>query len=279
MKKTEKTGKAEHLKSNDCAKIITNQNFLKMKDFKKSKIEWTGQTWNVVTGCSKISAGCENCYAESIARTLKARGIPSYQNGFEVTLHPEMLNMPKYLHYSERLFVCSMGDLFHKKVPFEFIDKVMDVIELTPRHTFQILTKRPNRMAKYFETRNIPTNAWLGVTVENKNVIHRIDALRNLNATVKFLSCEPLLEDLGIMNLQGIDWIIVGGESGYRARAMKKEWVLNIQIQCYEQNVAFFFKQWGTWGEDGVKRNKKANGKELNGKIYQAMPNVKQNNV
>jgi protein gp37 len=171
-------------------------------------------------------------------------------NGFDVTLRNHYLCPPKHLKYPRKIFVCSMSDLFNEEVPFEFIDKVMGVVKAIPMHTYQILTKRAERMAEYFATRTIPTNAWLGVSVENKDVMNRIDLLRNLNATVKFLSCEPLIQDLGTMNLQGIDWVIVGGESEdwrtvNRARPMNKEWVTNIQYQCDKLNIAFFFKQWG----------------------------------
>jgi len=170
-------------------------------------------------------------------------------------------------------FVCSMADLFHKDVPVEFIDKVMDVIRETPQHTYQLLTKRAERMFEYFREHEAPINAWVGVTVENKDMKKRISFLRHADTnSVKFLSCEPLLGDLGDLNLEGIDWVIVGGESGNQARPMQKEWVLNIQRECFVQNVSFFFKQWGTYGEDGVKRNKKENGCLLDGKTYQEWP-------
>lgn len=247
-----------------------------MANFKtrSTKIEWTEKTWNPVTGCSKISAGCANCYAEKMSLRLQAMGQKKYENGFAVTLHPETFQEPTTWRTSHTVFVCSMSDLFHDSVPFDFIDKVMDVIKLTPKHTYQLLTKRAERMAEYFATRPIPKNAWVGVTVDVQNSKSRIDHLRYLDATVKFLSCEPLLEDLGELNLQDIDWVIVGGESGSNARPMKEAWVLSIQKQCEEQKSAFFFKQWGTWGADGVKRSKKANGKLLNGEVYQAMPKL-----
>jgi protein gp37 len=166
-----------------------------------------------------------------------------------------------------------MSDLFHKDVPFEFIDKVFSVIAQTPQHRYQILTKRADRMAEYFSSHNVPANAWLGVTVDVQTSKPRIDALRGIqNAPIRFLSCEPLLEDLGELNLTGIDWIIVGGESGRQARPMKEEWVLNIKNQVEYAGKAFFFKQWGTWGSDGIKRNKKKNGKTLQGVVVQAMP-------
>ena len=247
----------------------------------KSKIEWTERTWNPVSGCSKYSAGCANCYAETMTRRLKAMGQEKYKDGFDkVVCHPDALDEPRKVKNPSMFFVCSMADLFHKDVPFEFIDKVMDVIEDTPQHTYQLLTKRTERMYDYFSRYlyrhdGIPKNCWIGTTVENElAVLHgRIDFLSAIVAAkTRFLSCEPLLSDLGKLDLTGIDCVIVGGESGPNARPMKKEWVLNIQRQCKEQGVAFFFKQWGTWGEDGVKRNKKANGCLLDGKEYKQMP-------
>lgn len=167
-----------------------------------------------------------------------------------------------------------MSDLFNEKISFNFIDKVFNVIKDTPQHTYQILTKRAKRMAEYFESRVIPPNAWIGVTVENRNAIERIDSIRHLDAKVKFLSCEPLLEDLGELELDGINWIIVGGESGVSARPMNEKWVVNIMNQAHQLNIPFFFKQWGTWGCDGIKRNKRKNGKLINGKIVQEFPIV-----
>jgi protein gp37 len=239
---------------------------------KTTKIEWTDKTWNPITGCTKHSAGCAHCYAEVMSRRLMAMGIAKYSNGFQLTLHETALSEPLEWKKPHVIFVCSMSDLFHAEVPFTFIDKIMDTIRVTPQHRYQLLTKRAERMAEYFSQRDIPENVWLGVTVESSMVKHRIDALRNLPATIKFLSCEPLIEALGEMDLKEIDWVIVGGESGTQARPMKEEWVLQIQVQCEKQGSTFFFKQWGTWGSDGIKRNKHANGKLLNGKVYQAMP-------
>ena len=243
----------------------------------KSKIEWTERTWNPVSGCSKYSAGCANCYAETMTRRLKAMGQEKYKDGFDkVVCHPDALDEPRKVKNPSMFFVCSMADLFHKDVPFEFVDRVMHTIANTPRHTYQILSKRSDRLSAYCNWMPIPENAWIGVTVEAEQYKNRIDDLRevkNFNPdNVTFLSCEPLLSDLGELNLDGIDWVIVGGESGPNARPMKKEWVLNIQRQCKEQGVAFFFKQWGTWGEDGVKRNKKANGCLLDGVEHKQMP-------
>lgn len=237
-----------------------------------TKIEWTDKTWNPVTGCTKHSAGCAHCYAEVMARRLQGMGKPKYRNAFSVTMHPDDLDEPKKWSKSCNIFVCSMGDLFHKDVPFEFVDRVMETIKKTPRHRYQILTKRAERMQEYFNQHDVPRNAWLGVTVECKDTKYRIDCLRELNARVLFLSCEPLIEDLGEMNLEGIDWVIVGGESGLQARPMQESWALNIKQQAEEAGAAFFFKQWGTWGSDGKKRNKHANGKLLQGKVVQQMP-------
>ena len=238
-----------------------------------TKIEWTDATWNPVTGCTKTSAGCVHCYAETMSRRLKAMGTAKYKNGFQVTLHEEALNEPKKWRKPRTIFVCSMSDLFHKDVPFAFVDKVMAVIRETPQHRYQLLTKRAERMEEYFQTREVPGNVWIGVTVEVKSSKPRIDNLRRIaEAPIRFLSCEPLLEDLGELDLEGIDWIIVGGESGLQARPMKEEWVKNVKRQCDAADKAFFFKQWGTWGSDGVKRDKHKNGKKLDGKICQKMP-------
>ncbi len=241
---------------------------------KTTKIEWTDKTWNPITGCNKISVGCQNCYAEAMARRLQVMNQKKYSNGFNITMHEDSLNEPKQWKKPHNIFVCSMSDIFHEKVPFEFVDKIMEVIISTPHHNYQVLTKRAERMNEYYATREVPHNVWLGVTVESLKVKHRIDYLRDINATIKFLSCEPLLEDLGNINLKGIHWIIVGGESGPRARPMQASWVESIQHQADIQKSSFFFKQWGTWGSDGVKRSKKANGKLINGKVFQELPSV-----
>lgn len=239
---------------------------------KTTKIEWTDKTWNPITGCTKKSVGCTHCYAEVMARRLQAMHIDKYRNGFELTLHEDALMEPLQWKKSHNIFVCSMSDIFHEKVPFEFVDKIMRTINQTPQHRYQILTKRSRRMTEYYKTRSIPKNVWLGVTVECQNSKSRIDDLRVLDATVKFLSCEPLIEDLGKLNLEGVDWVIVGGESGPFARPMMIDWVVNIKQQVEYQGAAFFFKQWGTWGSDGIKRNKHANGKLLFGEVFQQMP-------
>lgn len=248
----------------------------------KTKIQWTERTWNPVTGCSKISEGCRHCYAETMAKRLQGMGQQRYANAFSLTIHPDAIDEPKQVKKPSMFFVCSMADLFHKDVPFEFVDKVMETIEACPRHTFQILTKRPERMVEYFIGRakrlhrlfDLPDNVWVGVTVESEREIPRISVLRRLlthSENIKFISCEPLLGDLGMLNLAAIDLVIVGGESGPQARPMQKQWVLDIMRQCEEQCVNFFFKQWGTFGEDGVKRNKKANGCTIDGKTYQTI--------
>jgi protein gp37 len=240
-----------------------------------SKIEWTEQTWNPVAGCSKISAGCKNCYAEAMARRLQCIGTLGYENGFKLSLVPERLHQPFKRKKPTMYFVNSMSDLFHEMVPFSYIDKVMEVIRETPQHQYQILTKRAGRMAKYYRSRRAPLNIWQGVTVENqKHGLPRIEYLRDLSFSIRFLSVEPLLEDLGQINLDGIDWVIVGGESGPKARQMLLPWVESIRDQCKESNVAFFFKQWGGWGSDGEQRNKKANGRMLAGRTWDEYPNM-----
>ncbi|WP_282787733.1 DUF5131 family protein [Flavobacterium croceum] len=241
---------------------------------KYSKIEWTDATWNPSTGCNKVTSGCKNCYAETMAKRLQAMGTQGYENGFEFTLMPDRLELPKKIKKPTKFFVNSMSDLFHEKMPFDFLDKVFETIEHTPIHQYQILTKRENILEDYFRTRKVPKNVWLGVTVENSKTKNRIDALRNIDAEIRFLSIEPLIGNVGKLNLENIHWVIVGGESGHKARPMKPEWAIDIQRQCDEQGVAFFFKQWGTWGEDGVKRSKKANGRILLGKEWNEEPEV-----
>jgi protein gp37 len=238
-----------------------------------SKIEWTEQTWNPTVGCTKISPGCKHCYAEAMAKRLNAMGTPGYENGFALTLLPERLNDPIKRKKPTVYFVNSMSDLFHERVPDAYIDKVFAVIGQTPHHTYQILTKRAARMARYFRRRSVPTNAWLGVSVEDRKYgVPRIDYLRRVPATIRFLSVEPLLDDVGELDLTDIHWVIVGGESGPKARPMKMEWAEAVREQCQEQDVAFFFKQWGGWGADGKKRAKAANGRELNGRTWDEMP-------
>ena len=240
-----------------------------------SKIEWTEQTWNPVTGCTKVSPGCKHCYAETMARRLQAMAAPGYDNGFKLSLLPERLAQPYKRRKPTMYFVNSMSDLFQEGVPFEFIDSVMKVIEETPRHTYQVLTKRGGRMRDYFATRVVPDNAWLGVSVEDKKYGKpRIPDLQAINARTRFLSIEPLLEDLGKIRLAGIHWVIVGGESGFGARPMEEHWVTKLHGQCDKAGVDFFFKQWGAWGQDGVKRSKKANGRKLQGRTWDMIPAV-----
>lgn len=234
-----------------------------------TKIEWTESTWNPITGCTKISSGCKHCYAEVMARRLHAMGQEKYRNGFKLTLHPDVLNEPYNWKKPKMIFVNSMSDIFHKDVPVDFIQRIFTVIKENPHHLFQILTKRSD-ILRYYDSEGWlewPHNLWMGVTVENQDVIHRIDNLRLTGARVKFLSCEPLLTAIPAMNLQGIDWVIVGGESGHTPRLMKEEWVLNIKHQCSQAGVVFYFKQWGG-------TNKKKAGKILNGKVYNEMPLV-----
>jgi len=243
----------------------------------KHKIEWTERTWNPSAGCTKISDGCKNCYAETMAIRLQSMGVVGYENGFKFNTVPSRLNDPFKRKKATVYFVNSMSDIFHENMPEYYLNNIFKIIEQTPRHTYQILTKRADRMFNYLSQREIPKNVWLGVTVENrKEGLPRIDKLRNLQATVLFFSAEPLLEDLGKINLTNIDWVIVGGESGNKARQMEKEWVLNIKQQCEIESIAFFFKQWGAWGSDKIKRNKKMNGKKLDGKIWQQYPTIKE---
>jgi protein gp37 len=242
---------------------------------KDSKIEWTGMTWNPSIGCSKISEGCKFCYAESMAKRLQAMKTPGYENAFEFKVIPERLNYPKRIKKPTVFFVNSMSDLFHERMPFSFLDKIFDTIKCTPQHTYQILTKREMILEDYFSSHVVPENVWLGVTVESQARKNRIEVLRGVNSKIRFLSIEPLLTDIEELNLEGIHWVIVGGESGKGARPMKPEWAINIQKQCEEQNVAFFFKQWGAWGADGQKRSKKINGRILSGQEWNGFPNEK----
>jgi protein gp37 len=242
-----------------------------------SKIEWTERTWNPTVGCTKVSPGCKNCYAEGMAARLQAMKTPGYEHGFELTMLPQRLQDPLKRKTATTYFVNSMSDLFHEDVTFEYIDQVFEVIAQAKQHTFQILTKRSARMAEYFRGKKAPTNAWLGVSVEDRKYgVPRINDLRKVDATIRFLSVEPLLSDVGILNLTDIHWVIVGGESGPKARPMRQEWVDAIHEQCEAAEVAFFFKQWGGWGADGKKRAKKQNGRELNGRTWDAMPTMQQ---
>ena len=235
-----------------------------------SKIEWTESTWNPTTGCTKISSGCANCYAERMAMRLKAMGTPKYINGFEVTLHEDCLSEPYSWKKPKVIFVNSMSDLFHEDIPLEFIAKVFEVMNENPQHIFQVLTKRADLLLEYSPKLNWTSNIWMGVSVEDSKAKRRIDYLRQTGAAIKFLSCEPLISDLGEIDLEIINWVIVGGESGPKSRPIKEDWVLDIYSQCKRADIPFFFKQWG-----GV--NKKKNGKELQGEIYHEMPEIIEN--
>ena len=238
----------------------------------KSSIEWTESTWNPITGCTKISPGCKHCYAERMAKRLKAMGSPNYADGFKLTLHEHVLELPLTWKKPQTIFVNSMSDLFHKNVPLEFIQKVFDVMNKTPWHTYQVLTKRSDRLKELNKELTWGKNIWMGVSVENQDYTYRIDDLRNTNAYVKFLSVEPLIGPIRKLKLNKIKWVIVGGESGPKARPMKEEWVLDIKDQCKSANggvgVPFFFKQWG-----GI--NKKKTGRLLEGKTWDELPVLK----
>lgn len=231
-----------------------------------SSIEWTEMTWNPTVGCTKISTGCKFCYAEVMARRLKGMGQDKYKHGFKVVKpHPDSLLIPYTWPAPKIVFVNSMSDLFHEKIPLNFIQKVFEVMNDNPQHVFQVLTKRAERLLELHKELKWTHNIWMGVSVENEKVKDRIDFLRKTKAKVKFLSLEPLIGPLPNLNLKKIDWVIVGGESGHRPRPMNPDWVLDLQDQCKENDVAFFFKQWGG-------RNKKASGRLLNGRTYDEMP-------
>lgn len=232
-----------------------------------SPIEWTEATWNPVTGCSRISPGCEHCYAERMSRRLKAMGQPNYVDGFAVREHPNMLDVPRRWRAPRQVFVNSMGDLFHPEVSVEFIHEVFNVISATPRHTYQLLTKRSTRLVELADQLPWPSNLWMGVTVEDRARTTRIDDLRQVPSAVRFLSVEPLLESLGDVDLEGIHWVIVGGESGPGARSMAPEWAREVRDQCLETRTPFFFKQWGG-------RNKKAAGRFLDGRTWDERPEI-----
>ena len=240
-----------------------------------SRIEWTAQTWNPVTGCTKISPGCQHCYAERMARRLQAMGAPGYPNGFELTLYEDRLDQPLGRKKPTVYFAGSMADLFHEEVPDAFVDRVLATIRRTPRHTDLLLTKRAERLPRFFASRPVPSNVGLGVTVEDRRYgLPRIDRLRQVPARVRFLAVEPLLEDLGPLNLDGMHGVIVGGESGPDARPLREAWALSVRDQCLAAGVAFLFKQWGAWGPDGVRRDQKANGRLLAGRRWDERPEI-----
>ncbi|MEE2853500.1 MAG: phage Gp37/Gp68 family protein [Actinomycetota bacterium] len=240
----------------------------------RSAIEWTEATWNPVTGCDRVSAGCDHCYAMTLAKRLKAMGSEKYQNdgdprtsgpGFGVTVHPQALDEPRRWRQPRTVFVNSMSDLFHARVPVGFIRDVLDVCRETPQHTYQVLTKRSLRLRRLGESLHWPNNVWIGVSVENANALPRVDHLRDVPAAVRFLSCEPLIGPLDGLNLDGIHWVIAGGESGAHHRRVNGEWVRGIRDLCQDAGVAFFFKQWGG-------RTPKAFGRVLDGELWDQMP-------
>jgi len=236
-----------------------------------SKIEWTEATWNPITGCTRVSPGCAHCYALTFAERF--RGVPGhpYENGFDLQLRPERLNQPLEWKKPKVIFVNSMSDLFHEDVPEDYIAQVFDVMKRADWHTFQVLTKRSQRLAEIAPRLDWPDNVWMGVSVENQRWTPRIDDLRLVPAAVRFLSCEPLLGPLDL-DLRNIHWVIVGGESGHRARRMKPEWALSIRDQCKKADVPFFFKQWGAFGPDGVRRGKRASGRTLGNCTWDELP-------
>lgn len=230
-----------------------------------STIEWTEYTWNPVTGCSKVGEGCRYCYAERMAKRLRAMCNSRYANGFRVTLHDDLVDLPSRMRQPRLIFVNSMSDLFHEEVPLDFIRRVFATMEACPQHTFQVLTKRSHRLREIADRLPWPANVWMGVSIEDERVLFRVADLRAVSAKVRFLSCEPLVGPLDDLPLDGISWVIVGGESGPGARPMKRVWVESIRRQCRREDVAFFFKQWG-----GVRKN--LAGRELNGRTYDGMP-------
>jgi len=231
----------------------------------KSKIEWTEKSWNPTTGCTKISLGCDNCYAEVLANRLKLMGVEKYKNGFKVKLHKNEVQKPTTWKKSSIIFVNSMSDLFHENIPEKFILEVFAVMNKCHWHVFQVLTKRVKRLLVLNNKLRWTSNIWMGVTVESEKYISRVEILKEIEAKTKFISFEPLLGPIPKLSLKAIDWAIVGGESGMKARPLNKNWVLDIRQQCQEEKVSFFFKQWGG-------KNKKKNGRELDGRVYSEMP-------
>jgi protein gp37 len=235
-----------------------------------SRIEWTESSWNPITGCTKISSGCNNCYAEKMANRLKMMGSKNYENGFKLTCHQHALNAPLQWKKPRMIFVCSMSDIFHKDVPDDFILNIFEVIKKSYWHTFQILTKRSERFATFTKTYGFPSNAWAGVTVENADVLFRADHLRQVPSKIKFISAEPLVGSIKDLNLNNINWVVAGGESGANSRPLSIEWAREIRDKCIKENISFFFKQWGG-------TNKKATGRILDGKLWNEMPEYHQN--
>ncbi|MER5502598.1 DUF5131 family protein [Streptomyces sp. NPDC127061] len=240
----------------------------------RSAIEWTEATWNPTTGCDRVTPGCDNCYALTLSRRLKLMGASKYQNdgdprtsgpGFGLTIHPDALDVPLQWKAPRMVFVNSMSDLFHARVPLDFVRQVFEVIASTPQHTYQLLTKRSLRLRRIADRLDWPPNLWMGVSVENRDQLDRVDNLRTVPAAVRFLSCEPLLGPLNGLNLDGIGWVIAGGESGPGHRPVEEEWLIDIRDLCSAAGVPFFFKQWGG-------RTPKAGGRELEGQIWSEMP-------
>lgn len=253
----------------------------------ETAIEWTDATWNPVAGCSIMSAGCTNCYAMQMARRLEAMGVQKYEgltrrSGSRTVWRGNVredhsaLDIPMRWKKSRKVFVNSMSDLFHPAVTEEFIAKVWSVMEQTPRHSYQILTKRPDRLAEMSSVGSLPIlpNVWLGTSVEDGNVVHRIDELRLVPASIRFVSFEPLIGAVGQIKLHEIDWAIVGGESGPRARPVREAWIDEIHDACRAYDTAFFFKQWGAWGKDNKRRSKKQNGRTYRGRTWDEMPTI-----
>ncbi|OYP34505.1 DUF5131 family protein [Rhodopirellula sp. MGV] len=239
-----------------------------------SSIEWTEATWNPTTGCTKVSPGCKHCYAERMAHRLKAMEQPRYENGFQLTLQDDVVNLPLKWKKPKTIFVNSMSDLFHRDVPDEFISRCFEVMNEASQHTFQVLSKRPQRVAELASSLPWPKNLWMGTSVETVDYVDRIRILQTVPAAVRFLSVEPLLGPIPRMPLKGIHWVIVGGESGPKSRPMEIKWVRMIRDQCLNKKTPFFFKQWGAHGPDGVRRSKKQNGRELDGVEWDQMPNA-----
>ncbi|NLC23915.1 MAG: phage Gp37/Gp68 family protein [Oxalobacter sp.] len=235
--------------------------------------EMGSMTWNPVTGCTKLSPACKNCYARPIAERLQKQGVPGYANGFVVTLHPKRLGQPTRRRKPTFYFANSMSDLFHADVPDDFLDKVMDVMRATPQHLYMVLTKRAERLPVYFSSRPCPPNLWLGVTVEDRaHGLPRMDSLRQVDVPLRLVNMEPLLEDLGELDLSGIGWVMVGGETGPGARPTQAQWVTRVRDQAVAAGVPFCFSKWGEWGPDGVRRGRRANGRLLDGRIWDESP-------
>jgi protein gp37 len=251
----------------------------------ETQIEWTDATWNPVAGCSIVTAGCTHCYAMEMAKRLEAMGVPKYagltrKSGKRIVWNGvvredrEALKLPHTWKKPRKIFVNSMSDLFHERVSASFISDVWQIMRDTPRHNYQILTKRPERMAKFVSStiKTVLPNVWLGTSIESREVVDRLDYLRRAPAAIRFISFEPLIGPVGKIDLTGIHWAIVGGESGRAARPIREEWIDEIHAQCVQHRTAFFFKQWGTWGKDNRRRSKKANGREYRGRTWDEMP-------